>query len=69
MLQVYTAGQLGTGGSADIGKRGVVHGPRSGLCLEPQQFPNAPNCPTLPQNLVAPGRPYRGTTVYRFGVT
>lgn len=68
VLQVYTAGQLGTGGVADIGKRGVVHRPRSGLCLEPQQFPNAPNCPGFPFNRVTTERPYRAQTRYRFGV-
>lgn len=69
LLQVYTAGQLGAAEKPDVGKRGVRHLPRSAVCLEPQCFPNAPNCPTLPQNVVAPGRPYRGNTVYRFGVT
>ncbi|MDP2018034.1 aldose epimerase family protein [Hydrogenophaga sp.] len=68
LLQVYTAGQLGAAEKPDVGKRGVRHRPRSAVCLEPQWFPNAPNCPTLPQNVVAPGRPYRATTVYRFGV-
>ena len=68
LLQVYTAGQLGVAEKPDVGKQGVRHRPRSALCLEPQWFPNAPNCPTLPQNVVAPGRPYQGTTVYRFGV-
>lgn len=68
LLQVYTAGQLGVGERPDVGKQGVRHRPRCAVCLEPQWFPNAPNCPTLPQNLVRPGRPYRGTTVYRFGV-
>lgn len=68
LLQVYTAGQLGVAEKPDVGKQGVRHRPRSAVCLEPQWFPNAPNCPALPQNVVAPGRPYRGTTVYRFGV-
>ncbi len=68
LLQVYTAGQLGVAEKPDVGKRGVRHRPRCAVCLEPQWFPNAPNCPTLPQNRVAPGRPYQGTTVYRFGV-
>ncbi|WP_332752285.1 aldose epimerase family protein [Hydrogenophaga sp.] len=69
LLQVYTAGQLGVAEKPDIGKWGVRHRPRSAVCLEPQHFPNAPNCPALPQNNVAPGRPYRGQTVYRFGVS
>ncbi len=67
LLQVYTAGQLGVAEKPDVGKRGVRHRPRCAVCLEPQWFPNAPNCPTLPQNVVAPGRPYKGTTVYKFG--
>ena len=37
-----------------------------GVCLEPQQYPNAPHCPAFPLNLVAPGRPYRAVTGYRF---
>ncbi|MDO9433998.1 aldose epimerase family protein [Hydrogenophaga sp.] len=68
LLQVYTAGQLGVATRPDLGKWGVQHRPRSAVCLEPQHFPNAPNCPTLPQNTVRPGEPYRATTVYRFGV-
>ena len=67
LLQVYTAGQLGAAEKPDVGKWGVRHRPRSAICLEPQRFPNAPNCPALPQNNVAPGRPYRATTIYRFG--
>ncbi len=69
LLQVYTAGQLGVAPKPDLGKWGVQHLPRSAVCLEPQHFPNAPNCPTLPQNNVRPGVPYRATTVYRFGVS
>lgn len=69
LLQVYTAGQLGVAPKPDLGKWGVQHRPRSAVCLEPQHFPNAPNCPSLPQNTVRPGAPYRATTVYRFGVT
>ncbi len=69
LLQVYTAGQLGTADKPDLGKQGIAHRPRAAVCLEPQHFPNAPNCPALPKNVVAPGRPYRGTTVFRFGVS
>lgn len=68
LLQVYTAGQLGVAEKPDLGKQGVRHRPRAAVCLEPQQFPNAPNCPELPQNVVSPERPYQGTTVYRFGM-
>lgn len=67
VMQVYTAGALGTGATPDIGKDGVVHRPRAGLCLEPQQYPNAVNCPAFPLMRVAVGQPYRARTEYRFG--
>ena len=66
-MQVYTAGALGIGATPDIGKQGVVHRPRAGLCLEPQQYPNAMNCPAFPLKRVAVGQPYRARTEYRFG--
>lgn len=68
VLQVYTADALGRSSTPDLGKSGVAHRPRVGLCLEPQQFPNAPNCPGFPLNTVVPGRPYIGRTRYRFGL-
>lgn len=68
VLQVYTADALGRSSTPDLGKSGVAHRPRAGLCLEPQQFPNAPNCPGFPLNTVVPGRPYIGRTSYRFGL-
>lgn len=58
VLVVYTGDGLGP-----------PHGPRMGICLEPQQYPNAPNCPAFPLNLVTPTRPYRATTRYRFLVS
>lgn len=67
VMQVYTAGALGTGATPDIGKDGVLHRPRAGLCLEPQQYPNAVNCPSFPLMRVAVGQPYRARTEYRFG--
>ena len=67
VMQVYTAGALGTGATPDVGKGGVRHRPRAGLCLEPQQYPNAMNCPAFPLNRVAVGQPYRARTEYRFG--
>jgi aldose 1-epimerase len=69
VMQVYTAGALGTGATPDIGKHGVVHRPRAGLCLEPQQYPNAMHCPAFPLMRVAVGQPYRARTEYRFSVT
>ena len=68
LLQVYTAGQLGVAEKPDAGKQGVRHRPRCAVCLEPQWFPNAPNCPGFPFNRVTAERPYRAQTRYRFGV-
>ena len=51
------------------GKGGHAYFHQSGLCLEPQGYPNAPNCPGFPSAVYAPGMPRAGKTVYRFGVT
>jgi aldose 1-epimerase len=68
VLQVYGSGALGNGPIADIGKNGVHHQARSAVCLEPQRYPNAPNCPSFPLNYVTPDKPYQATTSYCFGV-
>jgi len=39
---------------------------RSGLCLEPQHFPDAPNQPAFPSTVLQPGQAYRTISVYRF---
>lgn len=38
----------------------------AGLCLETQQFPDAPNRPDFPSPVLRPGEVLRGTTIYRF---
>ncbi len=43
-------------------------GPRAGLCLEPQGFPDAPNQPGFPSVIVKPGMPYRQVTEYRLSL-
>ncbi|MCM2678417.1 aldose epimerase family protein [Echinimonas agarilytica] len=40
--------------------------PKQGLCLEAQQFPDAPNQPHFPNAEVHPGKPYQERIVYRF---
>lgn len=40
-------------------------GPRAGLCLEPQGFPDASNQPGFPSVTLRPGMPYRQVTEYR----
>lgn len=46
--------------------KGVVHGHRTGLCLEPQHFPDSPNQPDFPETTLRPGETYRTQIVYRF---
>jgi aldose 1-epimerase len=38
------------------------------FCLEPQQFPNAPNEPAFPSPVLRPGERYRSRIVLRLGV-
>ncbi len=38
----------------------------TGLCLEPQDYPDAPNQPAFPQAVLRPGTAYRREIVYRF---
>jgi aldose 1-epimerase len=74
-LDVYTTEpglQLYTGNFIDgrvPGKAGRVYGPRSGVCLETQHFPDSPNQPGFPSTLLRPGEEYRSRTVFAFGVT
>ena len=64
-VQFYTGNRI----PAVAGKDGAKYGPRSGLCLETQHFPDSPNQPAFPSSIVRPGTPYTSRTVYRFGVT
>ncbi len=50
------------------GKSGFAYFQQQSLCLEPQGYPNAPNCPGFPSAVYLPGEPRVGKTVYRFGV-
>jgi aldose 1-epimerase len=50
------------------GRGGVMYGPYSGLCLEPQRFPDSPNQPGFTDCTLRPGETYRQTTEYRFEV-
>ncbi len=49
-----------------IGKNGVAYEKYTGLCLEPQHFPDAPNHPNFPSTILRPGEEYRHQTLYRF---
>ncbi len=45
---------------------GKVHHRHSGFCLEPQQFPDAPNQSNFPSTILAPGEQYQARIAYRF---
>ncbi len=48
------------------GKYGRAHRQYDALCLEPQRYPNTPNCPDFPSARLDPGQVYRHTSLYRF---
>lgn len=62
-LQFYSGNSLD--GSLR-GKDGQRYGFRSGLCLEPQGFPDAPNQRGFPSVRLSPGEVYRTTIIHRF---
>ncbi|MBB1340924.1 galactose mutarotase [Pseudoalteromonas sp. SR45-6] len=72
-LTVYTeepAVQFYSGNFLDGSSKqasGLVHKLRSGFCLEPQHFPDAPNQPTFPTTTLMPGEVYSTRIVYEFG--
>ncbi len=51
------------------GKDGRVYQHRYGFCLETQHFPDSPNHPNFPSTILRPGREYRSTTVFQFGIS
>ena len=48
------------------GRDGCTYGPHSGLCLEPQRFPDSPNQSGFTDCALYPGQQYRQITEYRF---
>lgn len=61
-LQLYSGHKLAPGAAPLPGQR---HAPFSGLCLEPQGYPNAVNTPAFPCPLTTPDAPYRQTISVR----
>lgn len=43
-----------------------LEAPRSGFCLETQNYPDAPNKPNFPDCTLKPNQVYRHTTVFKF---
>lgn len=48
------------------GKKGAKYQRRSGLCLETEGFPDAPNHPDFPSAVLRPGQAYHHTMIFRF---
>lgn len=60
-LQIFTAEPM-----ADVPGLTGSYGPRAGVALETQGFPDAPNHPHFPNSILRPGQTYASTTVWRF---
>ena len=75
VMEVFTTErcvQFYTGVNLDgsyTGKSGRIYGRFSGLCLECQGFPDAPNHPGFDSIMIRPGETYDQETVYRFSNT
>ncbi len=46
----------------------ALHGPRSGICLEAQGFPDSPNHINFPTNTLNPDEIYRRRIIYKFDI-
>lgn len=64
-VQFYTGNYIPAGLR---GKDGAVYGPRQGLCLETQGFPDAPNHSSFPPIALRAGREWVSRTLFRFAV-
>ncbi len=69
-VQVYAGHGLKADEARDLG-RGAGQGtwlwqPGDGICLEPMEYPDAPNHPAFPVQWWLPGDVVRGSIVYRF---
>ena len=51
-----------------VGKKGIAYQKYTGLCLEPQHFPDAPNHSNFPSTVLRPGEEYKQATEFRFSV-
>jgi len=61
-LQVYTGNMLNN----LPGRGGMLYPKHSGICLEPEEFPNAVNMSQFPSCIITPEFPYRRKSIYQF---
>lgn len=64
-FQFYTGNFISEGLA---GRAGETYGPRSGFCLEAQEYPDAPNRPEFPSVVLWSGTTLKHRTEYRFFV-
>lgn len=64
-IQVYSGNFLD--GTAK-GKKGITYKQRTGICLETQHYPDSPNKPQWPSVILEPGKVYKSTCIYKFGL-
>ena len=50
------------------GKEGAVYTKRTGFCLETQYYPDSVHHDNFPSIIFGPERPFRSTTIFKFGV-
>lgn len=62
-MQFYTGNTL-----HQAGRHGRRYPQYGGLCLETQQFPDAPNHPAYPNAILRPGETFRASTEFAFSV-
>jgi aldose 1-epimerase len=61
-VQFYSGNFL----DGSLAGKGRAYTHRSGLCLEPQHFPDSPNQPSFPNTILRPGETFVTTSRYRF---
>jgi aldose 1-epimerase len=61
--QVYSTNNVKPG---QFNAQGTEIQKRDGLALETQHFPDSPHQPAFPSTLLAPGKTFRSTTIFRF---
>ncbi len=64
-VQVYAGNFLD---GTVTGKKGVVYGHRTAICLESQKYPDTPNKPEWPSAVLRPGETYTSHCVFAFSV-
>jgi aldose 1-epimerase len=65
-IQLYSGLAMDGSLPRHAGKHGQVYGRNAGLCLEPQNFPDAPNQPFAAPCVLDPGQSLSGQMEYRF---